>query len=142
MQPFFENVSKKNQNFKKIKIEVLVSRSVFKLEKKTKKIREAEEKLTKNILPGFLKPVEFLNTLFLSCRKFMKGALNTDIGRGGSVCHRSCYIDRGLQILDRRPWIIHTFGKASLSLQHYDHYQATVRERKKGSIAVRAQSTL
>ena len=56
----------------------------------------------------------------------MRGALNTDIGRGGSVCHRSCYIDRGLQILDRRPWIIHTFGKASLSLQHYDHYQATV----------------
>ena len=45
MQPFFENVSKKNQIFKKIKIEVLVSRSVFKLEKKTKEIREAEEKL-------------------------------------------------------------------------------------------------
>ena len=41
MQPFFENVSKINQNFKKIKIEVLVSRSVFKLEK----IREGEEKL-------------------------------------------------------------------------------------------------
>ena len=45
MQPFFENVSKKNQNFKKIKIEVFVSRTVFKLEKRTKKIREAEEKL-------------------------------------------------------------------------------------------------
>ena len=45
MQPFFENVSKKNQNFKKIKIEVLVSQSIFKLEKITKKIREAEEKL-------------------------------------------------------------------------------------------------
>ena len=45
MQPFFENVSKKNLNFKKIKIEVLVSRSVFQLEKKTEKIREAEEKL-------------------------------------------------------------------------------------------------
>ena len=45
MQPFFENVSKKNKNFKKIKIEVLVSWSVFKLEKKTKKIREAVGKL-------------------------------------------------------------------------------------------------
>ena len=45
MQPFFENISKKNQNFKKIKIEVFVSWSVFKLEKKTKKIREDEEKL-------------------------------------------------------------------------------------------------
>ena len=27
----------------------------------------------------FLKPVEFLNTLFLSCRKFMRGALNIDV---------------------------------------------------------------
>ena len=34
-----------------------------------------------NILPGFWKPVEFLNTLFSSCRKFMRGALNTDIYR-------------------------------------------------------------
>ena len=86
MQPFFENVSKKKQNFKKIKIEGLVSRSVFKLEKKTKKIREAEEKLLMktfflNILPGLLKPVEFSNTLFSSCRKFMRGALNTDLQR-------------------------------------------------------------
>ena len=40
MQPFFENVSKKNQNFKKVKIEFIVSWSVYKLE-----IREAEEKL-------------------------------------------------------------------------------------------------
>ena len=83
MQPFFENVSKKNQNFKKIKIEVLVSQSVFKLEKKTKNIWEAEEKLLlKTFLknpPCFLKAVEFLNTLFSSCRKFMRGALNTDI---------------------------------------------------------------
>ena len=53
MQPFFENVSKKNQNFKKIKIEVLVSQSVFKLEKKTKKIREAEEKLFMKTLKIF-----------------------------------------------------------------------------------------
>ena len=47
MQPFFENVSKKYQNFNnKIKVEVLVSRSVFKLEKKEEeKIRETEEKL-------------------------------------------------------------------------------------------------
>ena len=45
MQPFFENVSKKNQNFKKIKIEILVSRSVFKLENTTEKIQENEEKL-------------------------------------------------------------------------------------------------
>ena len=86
MQPFFENVSKKNQNFKKIKIEVLVSRSFFKLEKKTKKIREAEENLIMkmfffNILPCFLKAVEFLNTWFLSCCKFMRGALNTDLWR-------------------------------------------------------------
>ena len=45
MQPFFETVSKINQNFKNIKIEVLVSWSVFKLEIRTQKIREAEEKL-------------------------------------------------------------------------------------------------
>ena len=49
MQPFFENVSKKNQNFKKIKIEVLISRSVFKLEKKTKKIQAAEKTAYENI---------------------------------------------------------------------------------------------
>ena len=46
MQPFFESVSKKNQNYKNIQIEVLVSRSVFKLKKKTKKIWEPEEKTT------------------------------------------------------------------------------------------------
>ena len=55
MQPFFENVSKKNQNFKKIKIEVLVSRLVFKLEKQTKNIREGEEKLLMKYLTRFLK---------------------------------------------------------------------------------------
>ena len=52
MQPFFENVSKKNKDVKTINIEVLVSRSVFKLEKKTREVREAEEKL---LLKTFLK---------------------------------------------------------------------------------------
>ena len=51
--------------------------------RKTKKIPEAEEKLLlnffKNILPGLLKPVEFLSTLFLSCHEFMRGVLNTDL---------------------------------------------------------------
>ena len=61
-------------------IEVGVAWSVFKLEKKTKKNRETEEKLLmKKNLPCFVKAVEFLNTLILSCRKFMRGALNTDI---------------------------------------------------------------
>ena len=36
---------------------------------------------TFKIIPCFLKAVEFLNNLFLSCRKFMRGALNTDISK-------------------------------------------------------------
>ena len=63
-QPFFENVSKTIHNFKIIKVEVFVSWSVFKLEKKTKKIREAEEqvllKTLRNKFYRLKKAVEFV----------------------------------------------------------------------------------